>query len=86
MKKRIGVIGIVIDSHEKSGNQVQEILGHYSSLIIGRMGIPYRERGIAVISLIVEGNTDEIGALTGLLGNLEGVTVKTALTAKEYNS
>lgn len=45
------------------------------------MGIPYRERGISVISIIVEGDTDEIGALTGKLGNLKGVTVKTALTS-----
>lgn len=84
MNSRIGVIGIVVDSHEESGADVQEILGKYSSLIIGRMGIPYRERGISVISIIVEGNTDEIGALTGKLGNLKGVTVKTALTPKEY--
>lgn len=84
MKKRIGVVGIVIDSHEKSGATVQDVLSKYSYLIIGRMGIPYRERGISVISLIVEGNTDDIGALTGKLGNLEGVTVKTALTPKEY--
>ena len=53
----------------------------YSSIIIGRMGIPYRKRGISVISIIVEGDTDEIGALTGRLGNLKGVTVKTALTS-----
>jgi len=84
LKKRIGVIGIVVESHKKSGTIVQEILADYSFLIIGRMGIPYRERGISVISLIVEGNTDDIGALTGRLGNLEGVTVKTALTSVGY--
>lgn len=84
MSNRIGVIGIVVDSHEKSGAAVQDILGKYSSLIIGRMGVPYRERNISVISVIVEGNTDDIGAMTGMLGNLEGVTVKTALTSEEY--
>ena len=81
MEKRIGVIGIVVENHEESGSTVQEVLSKYSSVIIGRMGIPYRKRGISVISIIVEGDTDEIGALTGRLGNLKGVTVKTALTS-----
>jgi len=46
------------------------------------MGIPYHERQVSVISLIVDGTTDQIGALTGKLGNLPGVTVKSALTPK----
>ncbi len=68
-EKRIGVIGIVI-----------EILSEHAEMIIGRMGLPYREKDIAVISLIVDGSTDELGALTGKLGNLPQVTVKSALT------
>lgn len=81
MEKRIGVVGIVVENHKESGSAVQEVLSQYSPIIIGRMGIPYRERGISVISIIVEGDTDQIGALTGKLGNLKGVTVKTALTS-----
>jgi putative iron-only hydrogenase system regulator len=53
-------------------------------MIIGRMGLPYRERNVSVISLIVDGTTDELGALTGKLGNLPKVTVKSAL-AKASN-
>jgi len=81
LEKRIGVVGIVVENHKESGSAVQEVLSQYSPIIIGRMGIPYRERGISVISIIVEGDTDQIGALTGKLGNLKGVTVKTALTS-----
>lgn len=82
--KRIGVIGIVIDSPDIVADKVNYYLGQYSSMIVGRMGIPYKKRNISVISLIVEGTTDEIGALTGKIGRLEGVIVKSALTTKEY--
>lgn len=81
---RIGVIGIVIDSPEKTAEKVNYYLSQYASIIVGRMGIPYKKRNINVISLIVEGSTDEIGALTGKIGRLDGVIVKSALTTKEY--
>ncbi len=81
---RIGVIGIVINTPEVIADRVNDYLGQHSSMIVGRMGIPYEKRGISVISLIVEGSTDEIGALTGKLGRLKGVMVKSALTTKEY--
>lgn len=79
MEKRIGVIGIVIDNFE-SANKVNSILHDYAAIIVGRMGIPYRERNISVISLTVDGTSDEISALTGKLGKVEGVNVKSALT------
>lgn len=78
-EKRIGVIGIVIENRE-AVPQVNQILSEHAEMIIGRMGLPYREKDIAVISLIVDGSTDELGALTGKLGNLPQVTVKSALT------
>jgi putative iron-only hydrogenase system regulator len=84
MEKRIGVIGIVVESREESGEIVNSVISSYASIIVGRMGIPYRERGISVISLIVEGTTDDIGGLTGKLGNIKGVTVKSALTARKF--
>lgn len=77
--KRLGVIGIVIEDREVVG-RVNAILFDHADMIVGRMGLPYRERGIAVISLIVDGTTDELGSLTGKLGNLPQVTVKSALT------
>lgn len=79
MKKRIGVIGIVVENMEVV-SRLNAILHEHAGLILGRMGLPYRERNISVISLIVEGTTDQIGALAGKLGNLPGVNVKSALS------
>ncbi|NPV81433.1 MAG: CopG family transcriptional regulator [Firmicutes bacterium] len=81
-ERRLGVIGIVIEDREKSAAQVNALLSQYGDIIVGRMGIPYRAEGVSVISLIVDGTTDEVGALTGRLGSLPGVYVKSALTAK----
>lgn len=81
MEQRIGVVGIVVSNREEIAQEVNDVLSRHSSVIVGRMGIPYRQRGIAVIALIVDGNTDEIGALAGQLGNLPGVKVKTAITS-----
>lgn len=79
MESRIGSIAIVVDSREITP-QLNAILSEYASVIIGRMGVPYREKNLSIMSLIVDGDTDSIGALTGKLGNLPGVRVKTALT------
>jgi putative iron-only hydrogenase system regulator len=81
MEKRIGVIGIVIDDLSQI-SAVNETLHQYGSIIVGRMGIPYKERGVNVISLIVDGTTDEIGALSGKLGKIEGLSIKSALSKK----
>ncbi|MBC2581331.1 TM1266 family iron-only hydrogenase system putative regulator [Clostridium sp. DJ247] len=82
MEKRIGVVGIIIENREKA-KEVNEILHKYGEIIVGRMGIPYKERDISVISLIVDGTTDEISAMTGKLGKIPDVQVKGALTAKK---
>jgi len=78
---RLGVIGILVDNREEKAAKVNEILSDYVYIIVGRMGIPYKERGISVISVIVDGTTDEIGAFTGKLGNIKGIKVKVALMA-----
>ncbi len=59
------------------------IISAHRDLIIGRMGIPKPEENVGVIALIIEGDTDQVGALTGKLGNISGVTVKAALTAQK---
>ncbi|HBL50589.1 MAG TPA: CopG family transcriptional regulator [Firmicutes bacterium] len=79
MENRIGIIGIVIEDLE-AAEPVNAILHDYASSIIGRMGLPYRERGVSVITLIVDGNNDEISALTGKLGRIPGVSVKSMVT------
>ena len=76
--KRIGTISIFIENRE-SANKVNEILSQYGDLIISRMGIPYREKQLSVIVLIVDATNEEMGALSGLLGNLKDVSVKTAV-------
>lgn len=80
MNNRIGVVGIVVTNRSKVIGRLNAILSDYADIIVGRMGLPYREKNIFVISLIVDGNTDAIGALTGKLGSLDEVVVKTALT------
>lgn len=82
MEKRIGVIGIVIEEREKVTNKLNDILSEHGNIIIGRMGVPSRDLGLSIISLIVEGTSDDIGAMTGKLGNLPGISVKSALTSK----
>jgi len=82
LDKRIGVVGIVIEDRENAVGRVNGILSEYGEVIVGRMGIPYRERKLAVISIIVDGTTDQIGAMTGKLGAIAGVSVKSALTKK----
>ena len=81
METRIGVVGIVIEKFQ-SASFVNEILHEFADIIVGRMGIPYREKGISIISLIVDGTSDEISAMTGKLGKVDGVNVKSALTKK----
>ncbi|AEE95452.1 TM1266 family iron-only hydrogenase system putative regulator [Mahella australiensis] len=80
MENRIGVIGIVVEHREEVAAKLNDILSRHGDIIVGRMGIPYKERGLSVISLIVDGTTDEIGSLTGQLGALPNVNVKSALT------
>lgn len=82
MERRLGVVGVVVSDRERAARRLQSILSQYGDIIVGRMGVPYKERGVAVIALIVDGTTDQIGALTGKLGSLSGVTVKSALTPK----
>lgn len=79
MDKRIGVVGVVIEDLTHIA-EVNDVLHQYGSIIVGRMGVPYRERGVNVISIIVDGTTDEIGALTGKLGKINGINVKSALS------
>lgn len=83
MDERIGVIGIVVEDRDHTSRQINSIISEHGKIIVGRMGIPYRERNLSIISLIIDGTTDEIGAMTGKLGGIKGVRVKTALVTKK---
>ncbi len=80
METRVAVISIIV---EKDGDieGLNGILHDYSSYIIGRMGIPYQAKNVNIISVVLDAPQDEISALAGKLGNLSGVTLKTACSA-----
>lgn len=77
METRVAVVGIIVED-EDSVQKLNAVLHEYGSYIIGRMGVPYRARGINVISIAVDAPTDVISAMTGKIGNLSGVSTKTA--------
>ena len=76
--RRIGVIAIIVHDPNCAFDALNKILHDYAHIIIGRLGLPYRERNLSIISLIVDGSTDQVGALTGRIGQLPEVTVKSA--------
>ena len=75
-EKRIALIGILVEEPE-SAEQMNRLLHQYASYIIGRMGIPYREKGISLISVALDAPQPVISALSGKLGMLPGVSTKT---------
>lgn len=77
METRIAVIGIVVEE-EESVELLNDILHEYRQVIIGRMGIPYRAKGINILSVAVDAPQSTISALTGKIGKLKGITSKTA--------
>lgn len=83
MSKKIAVIGAVLDNPNESQHKFNEIVSEYKNIIKGRMGIPFDKEKISIISITVMGSLDEINSLTGKLGNIDGVTVKTSISKKE---
>lgn len=75
---RLGTVGIVVEDMEASA-AINTILHQYADIIVGRLGIPYRSRGVAIIALAVDGSMEEISAMTGKLGKISGVSVKSAI-------
>ena len=75
METRVAVISIIIENPE-SVQPMNEILHHYGDYIIGRMGIPYRKKGINIISIAVDAPQDVISAMSGKIGKLKGVSSK----------
>lgn len=81
METRIAIIGIVVENIE-SAEKINDLLHDYSEYIIGRMGIPYREKSINLISVALDASQEVISALSGKLGKLDGVTAKTVYATK----
>ncbi|MDR0790282.1 MAG: hypothetical protein LBO06_05770 [Bacteroidales bacterium] len=79
MEKRIGTISIVI--YDISVAQaVNQIISLYSQNVLARQGLPLRDKGLHIINLIIEASTDNINALTGRLGRLDNVEVKSIVS------
>ncbi|MEN8157539.1 MAG: TM1266 family iron-only hydrogenase system putative regulator [Bacteroidota bacterium] len=78
MENRIGTVIVLVDEGVDTG-RINDIITAHADLILGRQGIPLRDRSTSIISLVLEGNTDRIGSLTGKLGRVPGVKVKSVL-------
>lgn len=76
MDSRVAIIAVIVEDSSAVG-ALNALLHEYADHIIGRMGIPYRERGISIISVAVDAPQDIISALSGRIGRLNGVTAKT---------
>lgn len=77
MENRVAVMSIIVEDGEAVG-QINDLLHQSGEYIVGRMGIPYRKRGISIISIALDAPQNTISALSGKIGSLAGVSVKTA--------
>ena len=80
MDNKVSVISIIVKDEESAG-RVNELLHEFRQYIVGRMGIPYRDRGVSIISVVLDAPVNITSTLSGKLGMLQGVSAKT-LTAK----
>ena len=80
MDNKVSVISIIVKDEESAG-RVNELLHEFREYIVGRMGIPYRDRGVSIISVVLDAPGNITSTLSGKLGMLQGVSAKT-LTAK----
>lgn len=83
MEKRLGVLAVAVANRERTAETVNRILSRHGELVRGRIGLPCKDRGISVIALILDGTTDEFGAVSGQLGMVPGVRVKTLLFGRD---
>ena len=84
METRVAVMGIILED-TSSAHELNALLHDYGRYIIGRMGLPYREKNINILSIAIDAPQDEISALSGKIGRLKGVSVKTAYSNVKSN-
>ena len=77
MQTRVAVMAVIVEDDD-AAEKLNAVLHHYGEHIIGRMGIPYRAKGISIISIVIDAPQDKISALSGKIGRLKGVSAKTA--------
>lgn len=83
METRVAVIGIIVEKSD-SIEKMNQVLHEYAEYIVGRMGIPYRQKGISIISIAIDAPQDVISALSGKIGRIDGVSAKTAYSNYIY--
>ncbi len=81
MENRVALIGVIVENYN-SVEKINSILHDYAEYIIGRMGIPYKQKQISIISITLDAPNNIISALSGKLGSLEGVSSKTIYSNK----
>ena len=81
METRVAFIGIIVENLD-AAEMINSLLHEYNQYVIGRMGLPYREKGISIISVVVNAEADVISTLAGKLGMVRGVNVKTIYSKK----
>lgn len=84
MEKRIAVIGIIVENKD-SVESLNSLLHEYGEYIVGRMGLPYKERNLSIVSVAVDAPQDMISTLSGKIGKLDGISVKAAYSNKIFN-
>lgn len=82
--KKVAVISAILEDPENSQHEFNGTVASFKGIIKGRMGIPIPEQGVSLVSLAVLGETDEINSLTGKLGKINKVSVKTAMSKKDF--
>ena len=83
MEKRLGFVGVIVEDRRQTADQINRLLSKHGNIVLARVGLPYREKDCSVITLIVDATTDELGALTGELGGIAGVSIKSALAKQK---
>ena len=80
MEKRLGFVGLIIEDRASNAATVNTVLSEFGDMILSRTGVPCPERNCSAITLVIDATTDQLGSLTGKLGRLTGVSVKSMLS------
>ncbi len=80
METRLGFVGLIIEDREKNAVTVNALLSDFGDIILARTGVPCPKRNCSAITLVVDASTDQLGGLTGRLGRIPGVSVKSMLS------
>lgn len=84
MQTRLGFVGLIIEDRETNAANVNTLLSEFGDIILARTGVPCPTRNCSAITLVIDATTDQLGSLTGRLGRIEGVSVKSMLSKMQH--